>query len=240
MDGFTRQAFELKISLGAKAVLLALSKHCGSKATCWPRIATICKFTGQSRATVFRRLKELEEVGLVERLAKYMDGRRIENTYTILPLVVNEQPNITSRRSHNEMGTVSNCDETEEGKVEADGIILPFPVSRIQKGVLSSKPGGQEKPKPSCNGHPPSLREQQFQDFWDAYPKKESKPFAREQFFRALNRASFEEIMDGLEIFNSNRKAAAEELKYCRLPARWLAGDDWDALEVGAFQVAAQ
>lgn len=210
MDGFSRKALELKISSGAKLVYLAIAQRCGAKADCWQKVVTICQMTGLSRATVFRKLRELEDAGIIARKAKYLRGRQIENGFTILP-------------STGETGAVSNRD-TEEDKPEEDNNILIFPVSKVEenkKEVLSSQTGEVKKQQPA-------QRERQFQEFWAAYPKQEFKPFAREQFFRAINRVPFETIMGGVDLLKRNCRIEGRDYWFYPSAERWLMGDGWE------------
>jgi len=56
----------------AKFIMVVLADHYNdSTGTCWPSIDTITEITGCSRRTVIRKLKMLEEAGLIIRYKRY-------------------------------------------------------------------------------------------------------------------------------------------------------------------------
>lgn len=82
-----------------------------------------------------------------------------------------------------------------------------------------------------------------FDQFWEAYPRKDDKGKAREKFKAALNRASAEEIISGAERYRDdpNRDPA-----YTKLPTTWLNADAWGNGPLprrnpqGSFQTSAE
>lgn len=66
-----------------------------------------------------------------------------------------------------------------------------------------------------------------FEVFWSAYPKKpgrtERKEDARKAFKSALNRASFEDILAGVEAYKTRHNG------YPLLAHNWLKNDGWEA-----------
>lgn len=56
----------------AKFILVVLADHYNdSTGECWPSVATIASITGCSRATVLRKLKQLEQSGMIARRKRY-------------------------------------------------------------------------------------------------------------------------------------------------------------------------
>jgi hypothetical protein len=63
-----------------------------------------------------------------------------------------------------------------------------------------------------------------FDEFWNAYPRKLDKGKASKAFKSALKRASFEDIMAGLQGYINDPTRKPEFTKY---PASWLNADSW-------------
>lgn len=64
----------------------------------------------------------------------------------------------------------------------------------------------------------------EFDFFWSLYPRKVGKGAARTAFARALKKATFKEIMDGVERLVNDRTL---DLKYCPHPTTWLNQERW-------------
>ncbi|MER5223846.1 helix-turn-helix domain-containing protein [Streptomyces flaveus] len=77
-------AFRQDISKpGAKLVLLALCDFADESWSCFPGQATLAAKTSQGERTVRRHLEWLEEQGFIASHARFSDGRRTSNRYTI-------------------------------------------------------------------------------------------------------------------------------------------------------------
>ncbi|WP_435058312.1 helix-turn-helix domain-containing protein [Streptomyces sp. bgisy060] len=68
---------------GAKLVLLALCDFADEAWSCFPGQATLAAKTSQGERTVRRHLEWLEEEGFIVSHARFSDGRRTSNRYTI-------------------------------------------------------------------------------------------------------------------------------------------------------------
>ena len=80
----TKIASNPKISPRAKAVYLALAVHRDWWTDrCWPSNARLVEYTGLSRATVKRALRELLEAGVIERQERYVEGRQTTSMTTV-------------------------------------------------------------------------------------------------------------------------------------------------------------
>lgn len=69
----------------AKNVLLALAEHANPDGKCWPSWKRVAAMVGCSRATVARAIRDLEEAGLIRRVAQYHDrGGQTSSVYTLM------------------------------------------------------------------------------------------------------------------------------------------------------------
>lgn len=64
-----------------------------------------------------------------------------------------------------------------------------------------------------------------FDEFWDLYDKKKSKPEAKKKFELALKKESFENIMLGLQSYVKSR---GTDTTYWKHPATWLNKECWN------------
>jgi len=66
-----------------------------------------------------------------------------------------------------------------------------------------------------------------FDVFWDRYPRKVDKKRAHRAFDKALEAASVDEIMSGLEVWCGHWKHI--DTMYIPHPTTWLNNERWDA-----------
>jgi hypothetical protein len=72
-----------------------------------------------------------------------------------------------------------------------------------------------------------NIEREQFDEFWNLYPKKIDKAQALRQFKRALQRVRFEDILAGLLRFSSDPNLP-DEKRFIKNPATWLNADGWE------------
>ena len=73
---------------------------------------------------------------------------------------------------------------------------------------------------------PPSFPPtEDFDEFWELYPRKTAKGHARKAYKNALKRATHEEIIAGVK--NYRREMAGKEAEFLKHPATWLNADCW-------------
>ena len=70
----------------------------------------------------------------------------------------------------------------------------------------------------------------EFTEFWNAYGLKRDKKPAEKAFARAMKKASFERIMEGVDLYKADlarqkKQGWAPAQKY---PATWLNGEGWE------------
>lgn len=103
---------------GAKLVLLTLARHADAEGYCWPSMKRISKITGLSISTIKRKIRILEDAGLVDhRRRKKADGEPDSNLYCLgvgvtvtLPMGQGE-PLISNLISHNNISLLKGQDE---------------------------------------------------------------------------------------------------------------------------------
>jgi len=65
-----------------------------------------------------------------------------------------------------------------------------------------------------------------FAEFWEAYPKRKSKPHAQKAFAKALKVATAQQIIAGAERYAVERQG--KDATYTKHPASWLNAHSWE------------
>jgi hypothetical protein len=158
-----------------KVVLMAYADYADENGVCWPAINTIAKITEQSRATVQRRLRDFEKIGIITRRERTRDDG--SQTSDEITLQMHVSANVSAAESDEE--GVSNCNggiaDTDTPPVAGSDT---GPVSLVQSPYDPSLEHPKE-PKPlnplSPTADPP-LRvievkvPERFDEFFAGYP----------------------------------------------------------------------
>jgi hypothetical protein len=193
----------------AKIVLIGIANHLGPDADegAWPSQARLANYANVSDRAVRDAIEALEQLG---ELVKENAGGHSRNQY---------KPNrywITLR-----------CPESCDGSLGHNRV----EVSRNRVEVSDSQGGSFEQSgwKPASDE---PLREPekkqlnaQFEEFWNAYPRKLDKAKAFRAFKSALKRATFEDILAGVIAYRNDPQRNPDFTKY---PATWLNSDAWE------------
>ena len=67
-----------------------------------------------------------------------------------------------------------------------------------------------------------------FAIFWDAYPKKKTKGYARNCFKRAIKKISLEKMLSAIADQKKSHDWTKQKGKYIPYPSSWLNGECWD------------
>lgn len=69
--------------------------------------------------------------------------------------------------------------------------------------------------------------ETNFQNFWNLYPKKQGEITVRKILKSKLNKASIDEILEGVKNYNNKILENRTDEQYIRTPKNWLTDEDW-------------
>lgn len=197
----------------AKLVLLGIANHLGPDADegAWPSQNRLADYANVSDRAVRDAIEALVALGelRVEVAGGYSKSKYKPNRYWIT------------------LGCPDTCDGS-------------FSHSRVE--VYDAK-GGSFQPlgwKPASDE---PLREPekkqvnaQFEEFWNAYPRKLDKAKAFRAFKSALSRATFEDIMAGVIAYRNDPGRNPDYTKY---PATWLNADSWENAAVASPEAEA-
>jgi len=100
------------------------------------------------------------------------------------------------------------------------------------KNVTQAEAEAEEYKNTSTPQTPPAKPQRtsdespEFLSFWEAYPRKESKPQAERAFRKAMKLTTLSEILKAIERFREVWKQS--DPRYTPLPASWLNGHRWN------------
>lgn len=199
---------QLAGSPGAKIVLLLLADRADDKNSCWPSQERLATESEQSIATVRRRLRDLETLGLIWTERRNIPGmKRATNRYF---LAVTSSAQSATQTIDNDFSTAQNGD-------------LPLKSQQVYRSPVSAKPSSE----PSIT-EPPE-RTKAFDEFYAAYPKKKQPGYARDKAWpKAIKKADPAVIIHGAVLFRQWCERNQEDPQFIPYPASWLNAESWN------------
>lgn len=166
------------------------------------------RFTGKSRPTVVKSLKELTKAGLVKKVASSRNGE----AYAL-------------------------NDDFNDGwlmEFTSKGFLLVKEFNYIGKGFLPLMVKGFNTQN-TLSKHTNKTHknfDQVFAEFWKAYPNhKAGIPKTKEALKKAVKNNSFETIMNGLSLWKETQDWTKENGKFIPYPTKFLNQELWTAFE---------
>jgi hypothetical protein len=203
-----------------------------------PTLADMIRYTGLSRPTVFRAIKEIENGWFVRDVAV---GRAMRITAVTVPNQSHGEtgcpPESAPDPSHGETGlsptrlTVRLHPSHHETGTGSD-TVLPGTTGQVpdhtNTGALFEVDPGPRPPGPAGNPAPPKTDHPQFVAFWDAYPRKIGKGHARKAWTKAIdNGADATTIIAAAEAYAGQCTRNRTEPRFIPHPTTWLNGERW-------------
>jgi len=182
-----------------KLILIGLCNHANSDGLCWPSVSRLATYGNCSERTVQRCLAKLVASGEVAVMRK--GGGRSATHYQIM---LRERKDLRG-----DIGVTGDKGVTPE-------------VTQV-----SPQPRHRCHPNRNITVNEPSLSntsKNQFDDFWQQYPRRVGKGSARKQFEKALKLVPFDELMAGLVRLNANLPS---DPKFIPHPSTWLSQERW-------------
>ena len=171
----------------------------------------VAESTGLNRKTVMDALNDLIEMGYVERIM--VPG--VAGQFATYKYRVFDRP---ARKADTVPGV-----ENGPGDLVQKTDRAPGPKNGpIKKN--SSKKTNKEEPPIVPQG---DVRDQ-FDDFWDAYPKKVGKGQARKAYTTAVKKVDGGTLMEKLELFKAHHEKLGTDKRYIPNASTWLNGERWD------------
>jgi len=190
--------------ISARAVRLyaVLAKFADAEtAQAYPGRTRLSKELHCSLKSVDRAVAELESIGAIKKRQRVNEGVYQSSLYTVV------RSNPASRVTRPRV----KADATpRQGRRD--------PVSGVTHRTITTE-------LEPLNIEPLNNINTLFEQFWDVYPKKADKRKAKTAFKNALNRTSFETILEGAKKYRDDPNREDGFTKY---PQGWLNADAWD------------
>lgn len=146
----------------AKVVLVALANYADDRGRCWPAQSTIAEQTEQSVDTVQRRIKDLENLGLLQRMERpYQNGKKGGLYFYHLLL-----PDVEATQNLETMPQVAVRSKTAPQTDENHTANSSKPCRTVAALTTILEPSVD-------NRQDASKVATAFEDFWKAYPKRQ-------------------------------------------------------------------
>jgi hypothetical protein len=185
----------------AKLVLLGIANHQGDQGA-WPSIETLARYANSSQRSVMRDIQELERLGelIVERNAAPVKSQYRPNLYWVR----------VSGVSDSDAGVTKNDSGVTNEVVRGDTVVT--------LNVINPKENLKEI-------YPQNDFGEEFEKFWNLYPRKNEKLAAKKAFIKACKEYGFDVIYQGA--VQLSRDPNLPPKNFIPYPASWLNAGGW-------------
>ena len=208
-------AVKQKMQTNQKFLLIMLANYASNdEGDCYPSVDTLAKDTGLSRTSVQKCLKILAEKGFLEIKTRWENGRQLSNLYRLKQVWGEGLPETPRCQPDGRRGLT----DTPPGASHVGPNLLEEPINQPITPKSPSKPPFDEK-----------AAEEEFEKFWELYPKRPSNPKqpAKKSFIKALKDGTpKEDIFEGLAAYAETRRGKNSE--YTAMAATWLNQRRWE------------
>jgi hypothetical protein len=191
----------------AKLVLLGIANHHSEEAGAWPSIATLSKYASVSERRVQQIVRELEQTG--ELVTMLQRGGQFGQYKTNRYFVSVSCPENCDRTSAHRSGV-------KPGNIRGE--------ARFTPGVKPIAPEPLENRKRESI-LPQTSFEEEFNEFWKAYPRKVERLEAKKAFEKAF-KTHGQSVIDGARRMAEDPNIPPKQ--FIPYPASWLNAGGWD------------
>ena len=207
------------------------------KSKAWPSLSHLAKRTNQSQSTIQRSLARLEKNGIV---IKRSGGKGRANEYDLT--FADPDPGHSSDYSHSSdqgdrsqlrpggMVTALTTHTSYSPEHQAKGSVRGIPASRgaapLEVAARASGAGDRSQEQPGDTTGSGDTTGNGFEQFWQAYPKKEGRAAAKKQFAEVVGNG----VALATLVAKAKQYAMAKaevDPKWLKTPANWLRDEGW-------------
>ncbi len=201
--------FDVGLKPGALAVFTALASFAGKNRVVWPSLRTLARMVGMQERSVRRHVAELEAAGVISRVTRFDEsGRQVSNAYRLDILL-------------SKLATRADSPVLPEGDSPVRG--------EADSPVRQTIPDGTVPKEHHANARVLAREsdiQEEFDDWYQRYPRKVSRGAAERAFATARNSGvSLESLIKGVKHYAG--QVAGQEARYIKHPATWLNGKCW-------------
>ncbi|WP_102218295.1 helix-turn-helix domain-containing protein [Gleimia europaea] len=224
-----------RLTASARSVLMALSSRANENGECWPSLTTLAHDARVSKRTAMRSIEQLVECGYISKGRRFSSGKgRAPSVYRILfdrqgRKTVAPGDSTDDKGEHLSPPSCQIAPNHREHLSPPSCQIAPGSIEReVDKGSKDKEVEPPISPKGGDTTKPTRVKRYEYSDefetFWNVYPRKDSKRRALTAFNSALKRATLDEICAGAARYANDPN---REPQYTKHAATWLNGDCW-------------
>ena len=181
-----------------RLILILLANYCDEKNSCFPSYAHIGKLAGLKDVKhIANIIKEFEQLGFLKIEKRYKeDGGNLSNRYHLTLEGVHTYPDGADTTTPPVSTPCYTKDKTKEDT------------------KISYTPKGQEEYVP--------LTDEDFDAFWEAYPRKENKFQAKLKYFQATKNYGSDKLMSMLKRYINEIQVKKKDKTFVPYASTWL------------------
>ena len=181
-----------------RLILILLANYCDEKNSCFPSYAHIGKLAGLKDVKhIANIIKEFEQLGFLKIERRYKDdGGNLSNRYHLTLKGVHTYPDGADTTTPPVSTPCNTKDKTKEDT------------------KISYTPKGQEDYVP--------LSDEDFDAFWEAYPRKENKFQAKLKYFQATKTYGSDKLMSMLKRYINEIQVKKKDKTFVPYASTWL------------------
>jgi hypothetical protein len=187
----------------AKLVLIGIANHLGDQGA-WPAISTLARYANASERSVKRDIQELVELG---ELRVELQNAPTRNQYKTNLYWITISSGVTDLAS-------GVTDWVSRGDSSGKSGVTPVGTQNINITIK----------EPSIE-----TSENDFDKFWNLYPKKVAKADALKAWNKAIKRKSADELLKLTKVYSEGK---LPDMTYIPYPASWLNKELYESVEV--------
>ena len=202
-----------------KLALVAIADFADGTGSCFPGQGRLVDMTGMSQATLKRAIAAMEAAGLLSRERRTdKRGHRTSDRYQLHMTAEDERLGLTLPNRHSAYKAESPLGTVTAPRAHSDH-------SSPYIGTVS-EPSEDARPVNTKMNTSVST-DDDFEQWWQGYPRKENKGRARTAFKTALKKATVKQLTDGRDAYAARINAERTETKYIAHASSWLNGERW-------------
>ena len=121
--------------------------------------------------------------------------------------------------------------KSQKRKEQASIYTVLTSVSAVQRTYVGAPERTQNRKeivKNSITSKEKDLNSEAFDKFWEAYPRKADKAYARKAFAKAVKKIDLDSLLAAVDLYSRYIKRERIEKAFIKLPSSWLNGERWD------------
>lgn len=212
------------LSIEAKAIYAYMSSYAGGGETAYPSVELICEDLNISDVRYRKHRKSLIDAGYIEVVTNRTEGSKFTNNVYVIKQVI-EKPslqNIVTVKHHDgKLPSRQNIGTNNNSLLNNNNILNNNSNNNAQLSLLDDVPNIQPKKLTKMEQAFINTKDD-FERFYQTYPRKIGKKLAHEKFIKALEVNTVDEIMNGTIRYAAYCQVMRTETNFIKHPSTFL------------------